>query len=531
MRERLSLVVLAASALLFLADLYLPWQQAPQWPAWDGWTSVGDAVAVAAIVVTVATGFAMLRPDLTGRLPLGRATLVFGYLGLACAAAVRADARGVSGPRFHTAYGTYLGVGCSLVALGTAAVLRRREIAHARAGAIGAVLSIGVLVSLLLPWQAQLWRGHVVNVLGIEHKPGELAAVAACIAAASWARLRGAEQLGLAAATAVLTGAALTPYADLAPVAPRTYGAWLGLACAASLLVLGLFGTRDAAGLRPSLLSAAIVAAAGVLVFASYLPWTSVCSGHWDNPPQECAIYGWTDRSGAGAAGLALLVAVGLVFRRFGVRPLELLLGIVLLVTTHGFELAADPDRHQFRYGSYLGFAAAGLILMLALLQLRRPTIERGRVGLSLFAGGVCVAYAVLVVVPWWQVLPAHWQWQSIGRSGGVSWTSVAALVLILRLLGTWTIRARGLGGSSEELVLVPLALLGFAVLDFVDAHELTVGVSWGDGIALGLSLTLALLGWFDQRGASAFPRSSGSTAYPPRASGNASITSLATRP
>jgi hypothetical protein len=85
--------------------------------------------------------------------------------------------------------------------------------------------------------------------------------------------------------------------------------------------------------------------------------------------------------AGSAAAALAtLLIGATFALRRLAASIVELTVGIGLLVATLGFELAASGGSGvHFGYGSIVGFGAAALLLILALVRLRLPRFDRNR--------------------------------------------------------------------------------------------------------------------------------------------------------
>ena len=77
MNRRLSLFVLLASALTFLASLFLRWIH----PSYghDGWGTYGEVAGLVALALAAGAGASLLRPQLGRRLPLasGGAALLY----------------------------------------------------------------------------------------------------------------------------------------------------------------------------------------------------------------------------------------------------------------------------------------------------------------------------------------------------------------------------------------------------------------------------------------------------------------------
>lgn len=529
MRRSWSPLLLLAGALASLTSVYLAWQKAscgpeclrgqggdvtdllnlfPGYLSVDGWSSeIGDAAALTALLLAALAAVAVARPNLESRLPLGLCALVVAYLGLAVAAQTRSVAhqREVDLGRleFHYAYGAYLGVAGGVVALLAAAALRREELVRNRVASqiVALGLGVGVLVSLLLPWQRVDAPQHI-TFLGIETPAAFLAAVAACLAAVWWMSASTVgERLSVSAATALFTVAAVSA---VTIGAAHVYGAWLGLGLALALLALALRGARALQPARPPWHGIAAAAAASVLLAALFLPWQKVCypTGSDLGPYSgRClSTNGWVTIEGSAAAALAtLLVVATLAQRRPAASAVELTVGIALLVATLGFQLAgAEGAGVHLGYGSIVGFAAAALLLILAFVPLRFPRFELNRLLVRLAPITLCLAYLAIIVLPWWDVLPRRLQSQSLARFAPISWLTVAGALLAILLLGSW---ARRIARSSERgdwLVLIPLGLLALAALDIIRLRD--AGITWGSVSVVGLCLLLALLGRVEQR-------------------------------
>jgi hypothetical protein len=525
------LVVLLAGALAVAASLYLPWREASCASACtggqggvagllnlfagglsvDGWAlQVGGVAALFALLLAAlaVTGFA--RPNLADRLPLGFCALLVGYFGFALAVQARSVAGrreiGLKGIDFHYAYGAYVGVAGGIVALVAAAALRRDELVRDRsaARAVALVLAVGLLVSFLVPWQRVVGPQRVTTFLGIGSPAAVLAAVTVCLALVRWrSESRAGERLGISAAAALFTAAAVS--AVTLGVA-HAYGAWLGLALALALVALALVGTVPLSRpIRPSRRVVATAGAAALLLTALFLPWQTVCypsGSDFGRYSGRClSTNGWVTIAGSAAAALTILL-VGATFARWlAASVVELTVGIGLLVATLGFELAAPASAasgFHFGFGSIVGFSATAFLVVLALLRLRPSRFDRNRLLVRLAPITTGLAYLLIIVLPWWDVLPRRLQSQSLARFSPLSWLTVAGALLAIHLLGSWARRIVGPSASPDRLVLLPLALLALAALDLIRLRD--AGITWGGGIVVGLSLVLALLGRIEQR-------------------------------
>jgi len=245
--------------------------------------------------------------------------------------------------------------------------------------------------------------------------------------------------------------------------------------------------------------------AAALVVAGLFLPWQKACyedSSDFGPFSGRCvSTSGWTTTVGVAAAVLAIgLVVMTLGARRLPVSVIALAAGIALLVATLGFQLedrSEDGFRLEFGYGSTIGFASAGLLLTLAMLRLRLPAFDWNRVPLRLAPIAACVAYLVVVVLPWWDVLPRHVQ--SALRFAPLSWLTIAGALLAIWLLSLWARQIASASASADWLVLLPFALLALAALDVIRLRD--DGVTWGRGVVVALSLLLAVLGRLEQRG------------------------------
>jgi hypothetical protein len=250
MRRAWSLLLLVG-ALLLLASLYLPWEKASSSSgdptgflnlglnplSLDGWSSgIGPAAALSALLLAAVVAAAVARPNLSRRLPLGLCALFAGYFAVAVGAAVRSYAREreieMKISHFHYAYGAYVRVSSAIVALLAAGAMRRAELVRSRSSSqrTVVVLVAGLLVSFLLPWQRFTVPPGRFTFLGIVSPAAVIAVVLAlCLVAVSWRAdaAAHAERAGLAAATALFTGAALSSHTD---PGVRAYGAWSGSA-------------------------------------------------------------------------------------------------------------------------------------------------------------------------------------------------------------------------------------------------------------------------------------------------------------
>jgi hypothetical protein len=357
-----------------------------------------------------------------------------------------------------------------------------------------------LLVALVLPWV------HYRIFVGITYRGLESPAAVVAAAAAVWllvgfwsprydARLR----LPLAGSVALLTGAAFS-----STEAPSTYayGAWMGLASGLALLAVSL--AADASNVRPGrppgreLVTAAV---AGLLVTSLFLPWQTF---HYGRDPslgqasgRSISADGW-GLHGTVAAVIALWLFFSAVWPR-ETRPQGHFVSsaaIAVLLATTGFRLLNGEYgdvRGEISYGAKVGFAAAALIVVLALARARLRHVDRP---VLLAPIAVCCAYVVTVVLPWWDLLPLSAQ-QDLrfgdSSAGDPYWLTTACVLLVLALAHAWAT------SEGDRLVVLPAAMLALAaVVLFAARNE---GIAWGGGIVVGLSLLLILLGAVERGG------------------------------
>ena len=477
--------MLLGAALALLASLYLPWQTAPCGQdcalgpgnvGFEGWTAqAGGGAALVALLLAAVAGAALVRPNLLGRLPLELCALLVGYFGLAVGAETRslAHVRGAAAgaPVYHLGPGTYLGVAASIVALVVAGVMRRRALDPAFLAT--AVLGIGVLVSFLLPWQAYF--------LGITTPAAILGAAAVvCLLALP------ANRLALALVALLFTGAAFSALSF--PVSHR-YGAWIGLGLAIGLLAVAVATGRGLPSHEPPRgLALAAVGAGVVLVTSLFFPWQSTCySG-------RClSSNGWTSTLGATAALLAIGLLILFVAPRRFLSPGALGVGIALLVASLGFELQHGNEEGvhlSYGYGAMIGCAATALLLVLSLVGVRAPKLS-----IRLAPVAACIAYLIVVAVPWWGVLSQSMQSHFAGFQT-LTWLTIAGALLAVWLAQLWLARD---SAGAEWLVIVPLGMLSLEALYLIRWRSFSF--PWGGWIVVGLCLVLAAFGWVEQRG------------------------------
>jgi hypothetical protein len=310
-----------------------------------------------------------------------------------------------------------------------------------------------------------------------------------------------AERLGLAAVVCLFTGGAavsLTFFDD------HAYGVWPALGIALALVLIALVhGPRRLRVAQSSWRELAAGAAGALFLAALFLPWQRWCystSSDFGPLAGRCiSANGWETIVGAAAAVLALALVVALLEpRRLPLSVVELAVGFGLLVATLGFLLdegGGGGVRVEHGYGSTIGFLFAAVLIALALVPVRVPKFDRQRALVRLAPIAACAAYLVIVVLPWWGVLPEDVQSSLVFAP--LSWLTIAGALLAIRLLRVWTLQIVGASGSPE-LVLLPLGLLALATVDLINQGEDVL--TWGRGAVVGLCLLLALLGRIEQQ-------------------------------
>ena len=512
MRGRLLLYVLLASALTLLVSLFLPWRTLEAAPLSgngaqgtlsvgsapiDGWvTGLGDVTVLLVIATVLAAATALRRPQLASRLPIGSLGVALGYFAAALAVEVHSVSATV-GSLAHTkwAYGFYIGLVSGAVAGICALAWSASKLRRPRSAldAVAVVLALALLISLLLPWigfrAANPRSPHGFATASYPGITSPAAAIAALGLLLGAPRLHGDARrpwrLLLAIATAILTGAAASV---LYYVGAHRYGTWIGVGCAVLLVAMEV-GRAWPLGLpaAPHGLTALRSGALVLLLVAFFLPWEQIRSGPATN--------GWSSVFGAAAGSLCLLLLATPALPLLEDYFLDAVVAIVFLVSALATAYREDQLGFQVRYGAFVGIAAAGILLVTALVRLRPGGIEPGRAlprVVPLAASVLCVA---AVVLPWWFVLPHEWSFQDAALSG---WLSVPGLLLSLYLVRLWTVQMRGSVSTGHQLVLAPLVLLTLAALELIRFRD--DAVLWSAVILVGLCLVLMLYGWIEER-------------------------------
>jgi hypothetical protein len=365
MARRLPLFVLLASALVFLASLYLPWQEVSHagnanggevgvlglldlfsGGNSDGWTTQAGVVAsLAALLLVAAAAVALVRRDAVSRLvPLFPFALAVLYLAIADLVALHAEEallesfQSNRGAQYHYAYGAYLSVAAAAMAVLAAAFLERAR--HARRPSsvevIALLLGAGLLVAFLLPWETA-GGSKAISFPGVNGPPVVLAAVAVCLLLDALLRSRNA--VYVAGVIAVLVGATVNEVTS----GPRIdYGAWTALGLAVALVVATAFLRRPTRLAIPSLSGALAATAAAVYVIALFLPWREFCAPGGQTLGSglgRCyATTGWGAGESSAAAGTLALVVIlaAVVLAWSAASTAELTLAIAIFTAVAG---------------------------------------------------------------------------------------------------------------------------------------------------------------------------------------------------
>ena len=342
MRGRLPLFVLLASALTFLASLFLPWRetQAPdssgvpglarpilgQRPrSIDGWvTGTGDVAVLLVVAIVLATIAALRRPHLAASCLSGASLSRSTYFAVALAMEI-AHLQPASSSRspdirrsFHAswAYGFYLGLASAGIALLSGLAYRRSDFLRPRdpADVVACVLGIALLISFLLPWVALRRTASVGSISGIQGPAIAIAALGLMLGAVRLLGERGRPwRLPLAIATAVLTGGGRQRTRNRRFT--RGIGTWIGIGCADLARCARGCARVALAARRPSHAGRRLsrMGAAALLIVRS-LP---ALVGDQQSEPFGTASSGWYLSAGAATGALCLLLLATPALRKY----------------------------------------------------------------------------------------------------------------------------------------------------------------------------------------------------------------------
>jgi hypothetical protein len=518
MRGRIPLFALLASSLTFLVSLFLPWIGVTTPPPRgaegvsgvldltagggqiDGWVGgVGDIAVLLAIAIVVAGIAGLRRPHLAAKLPIGSLGVALGYFAVAVAVQVHALSPLLVGFERHTlhtswAYGFYLGLASAAVAVLSALAYRRSELRRPQGAAdiAAAILGIVLLVSILLPWY-EFSVPASYHVYGIALAAAVIAALGLIIGAGwLYPEVGRPWRLPLTIATAVLIGGAFSALPPTNVSASRNYGAWIGLACAVSLVALeAVRAWPVTVPALPRGTTAVRLGAAVLLIVALFLPWQEMHLPVQTGP----ATNGWYPSTGAAAGSLCLLLLATPALPRLADYVLDATIAVAILVSALATEFRSDSLVFRIGWGAFLGIGAAAILLGTALVHLRPGRVERSRALVRAVPLALSVLCVAAVVVPSWFILPQAWRYQAAPLS---SWLAIPGLLLALYLVRLWTIQIRGRARTGGGLTLVPLVLLTLPALELIrDRNDQQV--LWGAVILVGLCRLLALFGWIEE--------------------------------
>ena len=516
MLRRLSLWMLLASSLAFLASLFLPWIGVAVPPARgdqgvlglldqfaggggqiNGWVGgPGDIAVLLVIAIVIATIAAFRRPHLAARLPIGALGVALGYFAVAVAVQVHAVSPALTnGERFHTSwvYGFYLGLASAGVALLSALAYRGNELWWPRgAGDIAAAaLGVALLVSFLLPWY-EFPKPESFNFYGIMIAAAVIAAPALILGARWLHREAGRRwRLPFAIAVAVLTAGAADAVAPSALPGVHRYGTWIAIGCAVSLVALEAARPWPVRlPVLPRGLAAVRLGAAALLIVALFLPWQEVRM-----PPIGAGAAGWYVSTGAAAGALCLLLLASPALPKLESYVLDAVVAIVIFVSALATYFRADSFAYRIGYGAFVGVAAAATLLVTVFVQLRPGRANRSRALVRAIPLALSVLCVAAVVIPSWFVLPEGWRYQAAPLA---SWLAVTGVLLGLYLVRLWALQVRGPSNTGARLTLVPLVLLALPSLELIRVRN-EPDIQWGAIVLIGLCLLLAVFGWVEE--------------------------------
>jgi hypothetical protein len=512
MRKPSPVQVMLASGVLALVSLYLPWQQADHGSGpsaggllntfghreIDGWSTVGDALALSALLLVAVSLLALLRPALEARLPLGQTAVGAAFFVAAVVAQTHHDAHqlpwGVEAD-FRLAYGTVVGVAAGLAALAAAAALRREQLRSSVAREWPALPGgLVLLAALLLPWKQGEGDARI-EMLGVVLAPGIVAALLTVRLLAA----RSGEALALAAGALVFSGGASVADVPLT----RRYGAWLGLAAAGALVAATLARRRHV----PLRLLPAVPAVALVVLGASlFAPWQRACYPEGDlaelGISGRClTTNGWSLPLSVGLLVALCLVAVLASAARTPSR-IELAAALALLVATAGFQLETATQGGvdlDIAYGALGGFAATAVLVAVALAGVRVGALDATARRMAGAGAALGALYVAGVLVPSWDVVSSGlWSPFSNGLAP-LSWLTLAAALTAVRLTGRWVARLSGEPPDIDELVVLPLALSALVALDVL-RYGLD-DATWNTALIAVVAAALVVLGLVERAG------------------------------
>ena len=203
---------------------------------------------------------------------------------------------------------------------------------------------------------------------------------------------------------------------------------------------------------------------------------------------------GWYSTTGAAAGTLCLLLLATPVLPVLESYVLDAVAAVVIFVSVAGTAFRAESAFYRIGYGAFVGFAAAGILLVTTLLPLRPGYVDRRRALVRAVPLVACVLCLAAVVLPLWFVLPDSWTFQASALYGSFAVPGVLSSLYLVRL---WVSRVRGPADTGRLLALVPLVILTLASLELIRFRN--GPVLWGAVILVVLSLLLILYGWIEE--------------------------------
>jgi hypothetical protein len=184
---------------------------------------------------------------------------------------------------------------------------------------------------------------------------------------------------------------------------------------------------------------------------------------------------------------------------------LELAVAVALLVATAGFRLETGTFSgidFDIGYGALAGFVAAAAVVAVGLAAARTAEFTFTGEWTASVGAALGAVYVAAVVLPWWNLSSLD-SWSTLENGlARLSWMTVAAALVAIRLTGRWIHRASGRPGDVDELVVLPLVLGALVALD---VFRYGVGdMTWNTavlGVLAAASTALALVeraGGFD---------------------------------
>ena len=157
--------------------------------------------------------------------------------------------------------------------------------------------------------------------------------------------------------------------------------------------------------------------------------------------------------TGTAAGSLSLLLLATPALPALESWVLDAVVAVVIFVSVAGTAFREDLFAYQIGYGAILGFAAAGVLLVTAVIPLRIGHVDRSRAlarALPLAASVLCIA---AVVLPLWFVLPEQWTFQASALHGSFTVSGVLLSLYLVRLwpAGCQALRGRTTGSRSSR--------------------------------------------------------------------------------